>query len=133
VQPVSLESRLDWFAAHSPEQRPLWVFDESGNIRGWVSLQSFYGRPAYDATAEVSIYVATQHARRGIAGSMLDALLKQAPSLGVEHVVAFVFGHNVPSLKLFESRRFERWGLLPRVARLDDIERDLVILGRHVL
>jgi len=27
---------------------------------------------------------------------------------------------------------FERWGTLPRVAELDGIERDLVILGRRV-
>jgi L-amino acid N-acyltransferase YncA len=33
---------------------------------------------------------------------------------------------------LFEQLGFERWGLLPRIARLDNIERDLTIMGRHV-
>ena len=46
--------------------------------------------------------------------------------------MAFVFGHNAPSLRLFERAGFARWGHLPRVARLDGIERDLLILGRRV-
>jgi phosphinothricin acetyltransferase len=33
---------------------------------------------------------------------------------------------------LFEQLGFERWGLLPRIARLDEIERDLAIMGRQV-
>jgi len=35
-------------------------------------------------------------------------------------------------LKLFEQLGFRRWGLLPRIAQLDGVERDLTILGRHV-
>ena len=33
---------------------------------------------------------------------------------------------------LFERAGFVRWGHLPRVAELDGIERDVVILGRRV-
>jgi phosphinothricin acetyltransferase len=43
-----------------------------------------------------------------------------------------VFGHNEASLALFESFGFRRWGDLARVAELDGIERDLVILGLRV-
>ncbi len=37
-----------------------------------------------------------------------------------------------PSLKLFEKLGFTRWGHLPRVAVLDGVERDLIIVGRRV-
>ena len=47
-------------------------------------------------------------------------------------MVGLIFAHNQPSLRLFEQLGFERWGLLPRVANLDGIERDLIILGRHI-
>jgi len=47
-------------------------------------------------------------------------------------MVGLIFAHNEPSLKLFEQLAFEKWGLLPRVAHLDDVERDLTIMGRHV-
>ena len=58
---VSVESRQKWFDEHSPSKRPLWlVEDENNSILGWVSFQSFYGRPAYDATVEISIYLDEQ-------------------------------------------------------------------------
>jgi phosphinothricin acetyltransferase len=46
--------------------------------------------------------------------------------------MGLIFGHNTPSLKLFERFGFVRWGLLPRVTVLDGIERDVVILGRRL-
>jgi phosphinothricin acetyltransferase len=47
-------------------------------------------------------------------------------------MVGLIFAHNEPSLKLFERLGFEKWGLLPRIAQLDDVERDLTIIGRHI-
>jgi len=44
-------------------------------------------------------------------------------------LLGFVFAHNTPSLALFGRFGFERWGLLPRVAVLDGVERDVAILG----
>ncbi|MBC6424650.1 MAG: N-acetyltransferase [Hormoscilla sp. SP5CHS1] len=55
LEPVSVEDRMAWYSDHSPTTRPLWVI---GNIAGWLSFQSFFsGRAAYDATAEISIYL----------------------------------------------------------------------------
>jgi phosphinothricin acetyltransferase len=50
----------------------------------------------------------------------------------VDTVLGFIFGHNEPSLKLFHRFDFLEWGRLPRVAVLDGIERDLIILGRRL-
>ena len=47
-------------------------------------------------------------------------------------MLAFVFAHNAPSVALFERAGFVRWGLLPQVAELDGVERDLAILGRRL-
>ncbi|MSU52903.1 MAG: N-acetyltransferase, partial [Opitutaceae bacterium] len=41
-------------------------------------------------------------------------------------------GHNAPSLALFDSYGFSRWGHLPRVAVLDGVARDLIIVGRRL-
>ena len=46
-------------------------------------------------------------------------------------MVGLIFAHNESSLRLFERLGFERWGLFPRIARLDDVECDLVVMGRH--
>jgi L-amino acid N-acyltransferase YncA len=132
TEAVSVESRASWFRAHTSQSRPLWVVESDGTVVGWCSLQSFYGRPAYHATAEVSIYVAPERRREGIARQLLAECLRRAPSLGVATLLGFIFGHNGPSLRLFESFGFQRWGHLPRVAELDGVERDLVIVGRRI-
>lgn len=132
TEPVSVESRLRWFDEHSPGSRPLWVVDVDGEIAGWLSFSSFYGRPAYDKTAEISVYVHESHRKRGLGSYFLNQALAEAPSLGIETLLGFIFGHNAPSLALFDKFGFERWGLLPRVAILDGIERDVAIVGRRV-
>ncbi|MEB3178778.1 MAG: GNAT family N-acetyltransferase [Nostocaceae cyanobacterium] len=132
LEPVSVQSRSDWFEQHSPTFRPIWVVEVSGAIAAWLSFQSFYGRPAYNATAEVSIYVDPAYHRRGLGKLLLAKAIQQSPTLNIKTLVGFIFAHNHPSLKLFEIYGFQHWGYLPKIAELDSIERDLVILGRRI-
>lgn len=129
LEPVSVESRHEWFDAHSPERRPLWMAYDDGQLVGWLSFSDFYGRPAYNGTSEISIYLDESTRGKGYGKAMLTHALEVAPSLGVKSALGFIFGHNEPSLKLFRRFGFTDWGVLPRVANLDGIERDLVILG----
>jgi phosphinothricin acetyltransferase len=132
TEPVSVASRQKWFADHSPDRRPLWVVEEGGQVAGWLSYSSFYGRPAYDSTCEVSLYLAPEHRRRGLGTQLLLRCIEHAPRIGVTTLLGFIFGHNELSLGLFEKMGFQRWGHLPRVAVLDGVERDLIIVGRRV-
>lgn len=132
TEPVSVASRLPWFKDHSPDHRPLWVAEREGVVVGWLSLQSFYGRPAYASTAEVSVYVSSAVQRGGVGRRLLSRALEHAPDLGIATLLAFVFGHNEPSVRLFEAHGFARWGHLPRIASLDGRAADLLILGRPV-
>lgn len=132
TEPVSVESRRPWFDAHAPATHPLWVEETDGTIGGWLSFQAFYGRPAYRATAEVSVYVAPSCRRRGVGRGLLTQALARGPGLGFTTLLGFVFGHNAPSLALFAGVGFERWGHLPRIAVLDGVARDLVVVGRRI-
>ncbi|MDO3409067.1 GNAT family N-acetyltransferase [Saccharibacillus sp. CPCC 101409] len=132
LEPITVESRLQWFEEHMPARRPLWVMRRQGRVLAWISLQSFYGRPAYDATAEVSIYVDESLRGTGAGSRLLEKAIAESPALGVNTLLGFVFGHNEPSLRLLRKYGFESWGHLPRVAVLDGIERDLVILGLRI-
>lgn len=132
LEPVSLVSRLEWFDRHQADTRPLWVMESDRCIIGWLGFQDFYGRPAYQATAELSIYIDSDYHRRGVGRILLNQAIEKSPSLGLKALVAFIFAHNQPSLKLFRGFGFETWGYMPRVAKMDDLERDLVILGLHL-
>jgi phosphinothricin acetyltransferase len=134
TEPVSVESRLPWFHDHQPGRRPLWVIEEADRdgIIGWISYSNFYGRPAYSGTAEVSIYIDQAWRGKGVGRYALQEAIDFAPQVNVHTVLGFIFGHNKPSLALFEKFGFETWANLPRVANLDGIERDLIILGKRV-
>jgi phosphinothricin acetyltransferase len=132
LEPVSVESRLPWFHAHQPARRPLWVAKQDGRIVAWISLSDFYGRPAYNGTAEVSIYLDESVRGQGMGSQLLQYVLETAPQFGVHTLLGFIFGHNVPSLKLFQRFGFASWAHLPEVAQLDGVARDLIILGRKL-
>lgn len=132
LEPVSIASRLAWFHAHNAERRPLWIVESGPAIVGWLSFSDFYGRPAYGATVELSIYLSETIRRQGLGRMLLERAMALAPGYGVKTLLGFIFGHNHPSLRLFERHGFARWGTLPRVASLDGIERDLVIVGLRI-
>lgn len=131
TEPVSVESRVRWFEEHTPGHRPLWVLEEAGRVAAWLSFSTFYGRPAYARTAELSVYVHAAFRKRGLGSYLLREAIGHAPAIKIDTLLGFIFGHNQPSLALFERFGFARWGTLPRVAALDGIERDLVIVGRR--
>ena len=130
--PVSLESRIPWFQAHRPQTHPIWVMEEAGQVRGWLSFSAFHSRPAYWPTAELSIYVGVSSRRQGLGRRLLADAIAEAPALRLRTLIGIIWAHNEPSLKLFTAFGFERWGHLPRVALLDETEADVVYLGRRV-
>ena len=132
TEPVSVESRRAWWGEHHPARHPLWVDERDGRVVGWLSVSAFYGRPAYAATAELSVYVDPEVQRGGVATGLLQRALDRARDLGLRTYLGFIFAHNARSVALFTKFGFERWAHLPRVAVLDGVERDLLILGRRL-
>ncbi|MFK9090526.1 N-acetyltransferase family protein [Bacillus salipaludis] len=133
LEPVSVESRMHWFNDHSPTFRPLWVVVMEGRICAWVSFQSFYGRPAYYSTAEISIYIHHDFRGKKLGKYLIQKAIDACPKLEIKTLLGFIFGHNEPSIKLFNSFGFEKWAHLPNVAELDGVERDLLILGKRIV
>jgi phosphinothricin acetyltransferase len=128
TQPVTVEERREWFAEHDASRRPLWVAEIDGEVVAWIGLSSFYGgRPAYDATAEVSLYVAPAYQNRRLGRALMERMIAACPRLGVTTLLAMHFDHNEPSRRLCASLGFEKVGHLPRIANLDGAARGLVI------
>jgi len=133
TEPVSVESKEKWFDEHSADKRPLWVIENTdGEIIGWVSFQSFYGRPAYNATVEISIYLDEKQRGKGFGKQVLQYCIDTAPQFGIKTLLGFIFAHNEQSLKLFRHFGFEDWATLPNIALLYGKEQSLKILGRRI-
>jgi len=129
---ISVESRVEWFRQHDPAKHPLLVHEENDRVVAWVSFQSFYGRPAYDHTAEISIYISTECRGKGLGKKLLAEALELTDRLDIKTVVSFIFSHNLPSIRLFQSFGFEEWGRLPDVAEMDGREYSLSIMGKRM-
>ena len=132
LEPVTVASRIPWLQAHDPARRPIWVAEEDGVVCAWLSFDTFFARAAYDGCAMVALYVDEKRRRTGLGRLLLARAIAHAPKLGVHTLLGYIFAHNEPSLRLFAAFGFERWAHLPRVARFDAAERDLVILGKRV-
>lgn len=132
TEAVTVESKIDWFRQHHPGKRPLLVHEIDGIIVGWVSFQSFYGRPAYDHTAEISIYLEPESCGKGLGRRLLDEALTLASQLDIKTVVGFVFSHNISSIRLLTSCGFKEWGRLPDIAEMDGKEFSLSIVGKRI-
>ncbi|RXZ80213.1 N-acetyltransferase family protein [Paenibacillaceae bacterium] len=132
LEPITVESRMKWFEEHNEHHRPLWVMKNESKIIAWLSFSSFNSKAAYDYTAEISIYISQESRAQGIGSRFLQIALEECPRLQIRNVVALVFGHNAPSLALLRKFGFEQWGLLPGVAIMDGVDRDLVMMGKKV-
>ena len=88
--------------------------------------------PAVEAllNAGIEIHCLRDLTRGGLATTLNE--IARGPQLGMHSLIGLIFGHNEPSISLFRAAGFERWGLLPGVARIDQTPLDLTIFGRHV-
>ena len=97
-----------------------------------MSFNSFYGRPAYDGTVEVSIYLEESARGKGLGKACLSKAFEACAVLNIKTLLGFIFDHNEPSLNLFAVMGFQKWAHLPRIANMIDAERGLIIMGKRL-
>lgn len=114
LEPRPVEDRMTWFTAHGP-RHPVLVADVDGVIAGWASLSPYSERPAYDDTAEISIYIDRAWYRRGIGAALGMELLARARSAGLHSLIARICTENEASLNLTRTLGFAEAGVLHQV------------------
>lgn len=133
TKPIAVADRVEWFRKFDPARRPIWMAEINGEIVAVTYLSSFYGgRPAYDATAEVSVYVATAHQRRGIGRGLKRFVIRECPRLGVTTLLSMHFDHNEATRRINESLGFQQVGHLPEIAVVQGQARGLVISALRI-
>ena len=115
TNPIAVADRVEWFRKFDPAKRPIWVAEVDGQVVAMAYLSSFYaGRPAYDATAEVSLYIATAYHRQGIGRRLKRWVIEQCPRLGVTTLLSMHFDHNEATRRINASLGFEQWDTCAR-------------------
>jgi phosphinothricin acetyltransferase len=104
---------------------------EAGEVVGWAALAPTSSRACYAGVAEHSVYVA-EHARgRGIGRALLDALLAGADADGIWTIQTSIFPENAATLALHERAGFRVVGRRERIAKLNGVWRDTLLLERR--
>jgi L-amino acid N-acyltransferase YncA len=137
LDPTTVEFRRASFLEHSPNHRPLWVAQDTDHpefgVAGYLGFFHFMNeRPGYFITADLAIYLHPKYQGRGLGTYLINQAIERAPALGVETLTATIFQSNDSSVALFKKMGFQQWGFMPRVARLEGVEKDLVLVGRRL-
>jgi phosphinothricin acetyltransferase len=133
TRPITTSERIEWFRKFDPARRPIWVAELDSRVVATAYLSSFYGgRAAYDATAEISVYVATEFHRRGLGRRLKEFVIGQCPRLGVTTLLSMHFDHNQATRRINESLEFEQLGHLTEIAVVQGQKRGLVIWALRI-
>ena len=119
----------EWDAKHLRHSR--FVFEEESKIAGWAALSPFSSREVYKGVAEVSIYVATGLRGKKIGSALMEKIIASSELNGIWTLVSSVFPENEATLKLHAKFGFREIGRRERIAKLDGIWRDTILLERR--
>ena len=113
-------------ASHHAEHR--FVAVEDGRVVGWVTLAPTSARACYAGVAESSVYVARDARGRGVGRALMESVVASAAAGGIWTIQAGMFPENAASRGLHESVGFRLVGHFERIAQLDGVWRDTILL-----
>lgn len=94
---------------------PFFVLEKDGKLCGYVYLDHFNTRAAYDWTADLSLYLDPTQRGKGYGSLLMDKILQVAKADGYHNIVSIITESNQDSLRFHEKYGFEKIALLKNV------------------
>lgn len=108
----SLENRQDWFKDRN-ENFPILVAEKENAVAGYVALNKWSERKAYNITAEVSLYVNSNQRALGIGKQLLSQIVQEAKTNTKLHsLIARISAGNEQSIYLHKLNGFKVMGVM---------------------
>ena len=117
-----------WDAKHLATPRLVFRDPE---VIGWATLSRVSQRACYAGVCEVSVYVASSAHGRGIGSQLLRALVEQSEANGIWTLQASIFPENEASVRIHERCGFRIVGRREKIAQLNGVWRDTLMLERR--
>lgn len=118
-----------WFSTKERNDLPvLGAFDSDDTLIGFATYGAFRAFPGYRHTVEHSIYVRHDRRGRGVARTLLDALIAIARQRGIKVMLGVIDAENSASLRLHQAQGFVSAGLLRSVGYKFDRWLDVELL-----
>ena len=112
-----------------PEHR--WVAEHDGTVVGWAAAAPVSDRECYAGVAETSVYVTESARGRGVGKALLHRQVTEADRSGLWTLQTSIFPENRASIALHHSAGYRTLAVRPRIAQLDGVWRDTVLLERR--
>jgi L-amino acid N-acyltransferase YncA len=107
------------------------VAEDGGEVVGWIAGSPTSSRDCYAGVVEHSVYVAASARGRGVGLALLEAFIGSTEEAGIWTIQSAMFPENEASLRLHERAGFRVVGSHERIAQLDGVWRDTVLLERR--
>jgi phosphinothricin acetyltransferase len=108
-------SYADWDASHTKACR--FVYEDEGNITGWIAISPYSGRCAYRGCVEMSVYVDNGYHHKGIGTQLVKHLLTEVEKAGYWSIFSAIISVNESSILLHKKCGFREIGSRERVAK----------------
>lgn len=105
--------------------------DENNNILAWAALKPVSNRDCFSGVAEVSIYLTNSAQGKGLGKIMLQKLIIESEENGFWMLQSGIFPENIASLKLHEGLGFRRVGYREKIAEMNGVWRDIILVERR--
>lgn len=105
TEPITLEQLQEFIFIDHPLYKSFLIHAD-GELAGYCFLTFHKKRPAYDRTAEISIYLKPEFAGKGIGKAGLKYIEAVAKEVGLKNLVGVITGDNLSSMALFEKAGF---------------------------
>lgn len=107
TEPITLEELQEFIFTGHPLYKSFLILAD-GELAGYCFLTYHKKRPAYNRTAEITIYLKPNFAGKGIGETALQYLVNVAREVGLKNLVGVITGDNLSSIALFEKAGFEK-------------------------
>jgi phosphinothricin acetyltransferase len=126
---TTLPSWQEWDLKHIANSRFVW--EENGIVAGWAALTPYSSRDVYRGVAELSIYVASEYRGKKIGSALMEHIISSSEINGIWTLFSSVFPENKATLNLHKKFGFREIGTREKIAQLDGIWRDTILLERR--
>jgi L-amino acid N-acyltransferase YncA len=104
---------------------------DGDHLLGWAAVSPTSSRACYAGVVEHSVYVEERSRGRGIGRALLEALVASTDAAGIWTIQTSVFPDNAASLATHLRAGFRIVGRRERIAQLDGVWRDTLLLERR--
>ena len=140
IYAYGLETRMATFETELPTWDQLdqkwhkhsrFVFEQAGEVVGWVALNPVSNREVYRGVAEISIYVAKNFWGQGIGSQLMHRVIQSSEQNGIWTLYSSMFPENTATVRLHHKFGFRKVGIRKKIASLDGVWRDTLIMERR--